>query len=186
MPRLKPLIRTEATGKVRNLLDGVQKKLGSTPNVMLTMANSPAVLEAYLSFSAALARGSLPASLREQIALVVAESNGCDYCLAAHGALGRMAGLSDADIADSRRATSVDLKIEAVLTFAQQVVRERGRVSDADIERLRAAGFNDGYIAEIVANVVVNLFTNYLNHVAETDVDFPEVEALQPSPACAC
>ena len=93
MPRIQALDPASATGRAKELLDGVRRKLGRTPNLMRTMANSPAVLEAYLGFSGALAGGTLPVKLREQIALAVAQVNGCDYCLAAHTAIGKSAGL---------------------------------------------------------------------------------------------
>jgi len=186
MPRLKAVQTTDATGKARELLEGVEKRFGRAPNIMRTMANSPAVLEAYLAFNSALAKGALSAKLREQIALAVGESNQCKYCLAAHAALGKMAGLSEVEIADSRRGASSNGKTQAVLGFARKVVRERGWVGDDDVATLRSAGFDDGGIAEIVATVAVNIFTNYLNHVSETEVDFPEVSELQASAACAC
>ncbi len=185
MPRLKAIEPTEAGANAKQLLDGVQKKLGMTPNLMRTMANSPAVLEAYLGFSSSLGKSSLSPKLREQIALTVGEVNRCQYCLSAHTALGKMAGLGDEEIADSRKGASPDRKTEAVLRFARKVVTERGWVSDDDVASVRAAGLNDGQIAEIVAIVALNLFTNYFNHVAGTEVDFPEVEPAQ-SPACAC
>lgn len=186
MPRLRAVKTSDATGKAGELLKGVEQKLGTAPNIMRTMANSPAVLEAYLAFTSALARGSLSAKLREQIALAVGEANQCKYCLAAHTALGKMAGLSEAEIADSRRGASSHGKTQAALGFARKVVRERGWVGDDDVAALRSAGFDDGGIAEIIATVAVNIFTNYLNHVAETEVDFPEVSELQCSAACAC
>ena len=186
MPRLKAIETAEADPKSKALLDGVQKKLGMTPNLMRTMANSPAVLEAYLGFRNALGAGVLSPKLREQIALTVSESNGCQYCLSGHTALGRMVGLSDEQMADSRRGESPDRKTEAVLKFAGQVVSGRGRVSDDDVASLRAAGVTDAEIAEVVAHVAVNIFSNYFNHVAETEVDFPKVEALGNKPACAC
>ncbi len=186
MPRLKALTTTEADPKAQPLLDGVEKKLRTVPNIMRTMANSPAVLEAYLGFTSALAKGALSAKLREQIALAVGEANGCQYCVAAHAALGRMAGLNDEEVANSRRGSSPDRKTHAALTFSRRVVRERGSVSDDDIASLRSVGFDDGGIAEIVANVAVNIFTNYFNHVAETVVDFPKVEALECTTPCAC
>lgn len=185
MARLKTIAKTEATDAARRLLDGVEKKMGRVPNLMATLANSPAALEAYLGFSNALSKGTLPARLREQLALTVGEANGCQYCLAAHTALGRMAGLADQDIADSRHGVSPDRKTEAVLRFARKVVAERGRVSDEDVESVRAAGAGDDEIAETVATVALNIFTNYFNHVADTEVDFPAVEPAQ-SPACAC
>jgi AhpD family alkylhydroperoxidase len=116
MPRLNAVDPARATAK--DLLAAVKAQLGLTPNMMRTMATSPAVLEGYLSFGTALAGGSLPARLREQIALSVAEANGCDYCLSAHTALGRLAGLKDDEIARSREGASTDPETDAVLRFA--------------------------------------------------------------------
>lgn len=185
MPRLKAVEPTEAGAKAKTLLESVQKKLGMTPNLMRTMAHSPAVLEAYLGFSSTLTGSSLSAKLREQIALTVGEVNRCQYCLSAHTALGKMAGLGDEEIADSRRGASPDRKTEAVLQLARKIVSQRGWVNDDDVTSARDAGVNDGEIAEIVALVALNIFTNYFNHVAGTEVDFPQVEPAQ-SPACAC
>lgn len=178
MQRINAIETAVAAPAARSLLQGVQRKLGMTPNLMRTMAQSPAVLEAYLGFSGSLGKSSLSPKLREQIALTVGEVNACEYCLAAHTALGKMAGLGDEEIADSRRGTSPDRKTEAVLQFARQIVTARGRVSDADVRAVRAAGVNDAEISEIVASVALNIFTNYFNHVAGTEVDFPEVESL--------
>jgi uncharacterized peroxidase-related enzyme len=149
------------------------------------MANSPAVLEAYLGFGNSLGQSSLSPKLREQIALTVGEVNQCGYCLAAHCALGKMAGLGDEEIADSRRGASTDRKTEAILQFARQIVTERGWVSDDDVQSVRAAGVSDTEIAETVATVALNIFTNYFNHVAGTEIDFPEVEPAA-APACNC
>lgn len=185
MPRLEAIEAANAGPKAKALLEGVQKKLGMTPNLMRTMANSPAVLDAYLAFSNSLSPSSLSGKVREQLALTIAEVNRCQYCLAAHTALGKMAGLSDEVIADSRRGKSTDRKTEAMLGFARKVVAERGWVSDADVQSVRGAGVNDAEIAELIAVVAFNIFTNYFNHVAGTEVDFPEVEPAQ-SPLCAC
>lgn len=178
MTRLQALNPQTTTGPAKNLLNGVQAKLGFTPNLLKTMANSPAVLKAYLNFSSALGIGILPAKLREQIALTVAEINECDYCLAAHAAIGKTVGLNDETIQDSRRAQSPDSKEAAVLQFVRKLVIDRGWVNDDDLARIRQAGFSDGEITEIVATVALNLFTNYFNHVAGTEVDFPRVPEL--------
>lgn len=178
MTRLNAIDPAHATGKTRELLDAVNSKLGLTPNVMRTMAASPAVLDAYLQFSGALAQGSLPAKLREQIALTVAQKNECNYCLAAHSAIGKMVGLTAEQIRDSRLGTAIDAKTTAALTLARRIVDTRGELLDADVAAARSAGLNDGAIAEVVANVALNLFTNYFNHVAETEVDFPAAEEL--------
>ena len=180
MQRITGVNPAEAAGKAKQLLDGVQAKLGMTPNLMKTLATAPAALEAYLNFGAALGTGRLDAKFREQIALTVAQANACEYCLSAHSAIGKMVGLKPEEIADSREAHSQDAKREAGLQFAQAIVVERGEVSDEALARAKSAGYTDGEITEIVANVAVNIFTNYFNHVARTDVDFPRVAvALQ-------
>lgn len=176
MPRLPALDPSTTTGKAHELLQAVQSKLGITPNMMRTMANSPAVLQGYLSFSSALGEGALPAKLREQLALAVAQANGCDYCMAAHGTLGKLAGLSPQEISASLRSTASDPKAEAALRFAVALVERRGAATNEDFARVRAAGFGDGEIAEIVAHVALNVLTNYFNTAAQVTVDFPPVE----------
>lgn len=178
MSRIRALDPAQATGKTKKLLDGVAGKLGSVPNLMRTLATSPPVLEGYLGLSGALAAGSLPAQLREQLALAVAEANDCEYCLAAHTLLGKNSGLADDDIAAARRGDAEDTRARAALRFALAVVASRGGVDDADLERVRGAGYADDEIAEIVAHVALNVLTNYFNRVAETEVDFPKVRAL--------
>lgn len=178
MPRLQAVIPETTTGRVRELLDQIQTSLGVTPNLARTLANSPAALEGYLNFGDALRRGLLPAKLREQIALAVAQANDCAYCLAAHTAIGRTEGLSEEAILDSRRGESPNSKDATALQFARKLVSERGRVGDEDLMRLRRSGYSDTEIAEIIANVALHQFTTYFNHVAMTEVDFPKVEAL--------
>lgn len=178
MPRIEPVDSQSAGGKARQLLADVQAEWGMTPNVLLTLANAPAALEAYLGFSNALAGGVLSAELREQIALSVAQANECEYCLAAHSGIGKSLGLSAEAIADARRGTSPDRKVEAVLHFAQEMVARRGWVSEEGLLRARGAGCTDQEIVEIIANVAVSILTNYFNHVAETELDFPRAPPL--------
>jgi len=160
------------------LLAAVQKQLGVTPNLMKLVGHSPAALEGYLSLNGALAKGSLNVQLRERIALTIAEYNACDYCLSAHDYLGRnVAKISDAEINAARHAHSDDPRTDAALQFALRVAQSRGRVSDTELASLRQAGFDDASVIEIVANVAVNVLTNYINNVALTDIDFPEVKA---------
>jgi uncharacterized peroxidase-related enzyme len=176
MSRIQPINDEQATGKVKELLHAVKAKLGITPNMMKTMARSPAVLEAYLNFSGALAGGNLDALLREQIALISAEINGCGYCASAHTAIGNMVGLSEEAISAARRGRSDDAQNEAALRFASIVIVNRGQVSDADVKTVADAGFSEGEIGEIVANVALNIFTNYFNEIAQTEIDFPKVQ----------
>lgn len=180
MSRIGAIDRHHAAEKVGRTFDAIQGKLGIVPNMMRTMAQSPPVLEGYLALSGALSRGLLPAALQEQIALAVAESNGCNYCLSAHTALGRRAGLSDDQLAASREGRAADAKANAALRFALAVLQRRGGVTDEEFTRVRAAGFSDAEIAEIIAHVALNVLTNYFNRAADTEIDFPLVTAEQP------
>ena len=178
MSRIHQIAPESATGTAKELLEAVKGKLGLVPNMTRAMANAPAVLDGYLSLSGALGKGALSAKTREQIALAVGQANGCDYCLAAHSTIGKMVGLTADQILDSRRGTSIDSKTDAIIRLARQVVEKQGRVSDADLADARIAGLDDAAVAEIVANVALNIFTNYFNHVAETDIDFPKAEPI--------
>ncbi len=158
------------------LLDAVHKQLGVIPNLMKLVGNSPAALEGYLALNGALAKGVLSVALRERIALAIAEFNGCEYCVAAHSYLATHVAKIDAlEIDAARNARSNDAKTDAALKFARRVAAERGRVSDADLAALRVAGFDEASVIEIVLNVALNVLTNYINNVAETDIDFPRV-----------
>ncbi len=179
MPRLQAVDPQQASGKAKELLEAVKAKLGRAPNLFRTFANSPAVLDAYLGFNGALAGGALSARVREQIALAVAEANRCEYCLAAHSAIGKTVGLREEEIRDSRRGDSRDSKTAAALQLARAIVETRGVIADHDVQQARNAGLTDGEIAEVVANVALNIFTNYFNHVAATEVDFPKVALTQ-------
>ena len=175
MPRLATVDPATAEPPARALLGKVERALGSTPNMMRAMASSPAVLDAYLQFSGALSKGGLPAAVQEQIALVAAVQNDCGYCLAAHTVLGARAGLSEEDLVAGRRARASDPKVEAALAFAKAVIATKGFVSDEELAAVRAAGYSDGEIGEIVAAVALNTFTNYFNSVGQTTLDFPAV-----------
>lgn len=175
MSRIQPIQNADATGKAKQLLDGVQAKIGMTPNLMKTLAQAPAALEGYLNLSGALSTGLLDAKFREQLALAVAQANSCEYCLSAHTTIGKMVGLKPEEVAASRHSQSANPKQDAGLKFAQTLVINRGIVSDATLDAVRKAGFTDGEITEIVAHVALNTLTNYFNHVAQTEVDFPKV-----------
>ncbi|MEM7052073.1 MAG: peroxidase-related enzyme [Acidobacteriota bacterium] len=183
MSRINPIQPETASAEARQILDQVKAKMGGVPNILGTMAQAPAVAQAYLGFSGALGEGALDAKLRELIALTVAEANNCDYCLAAHSTIGKGAGLSQDQILAGRRAQAEGSREQAALSFARLLVENRGRVTDGEVDGLRAAGFSDGEVLEIVANVALNLFTNYFNHVADPAVDFPVAPPLAAATA---
>jgi uncharacterized peroxidase-related enzyme len=181
MPRIPRPASIETTPEASQpLLLAVKKQLGSVPNLFRLVANCPAALEGYLGLNGALAKGKLDGGTRERIALAIADINNCNYCLAAHSYLAKnLAKLDDAEIAANRNGSSNDRKADAAVRFAVKVATERGHVSDADLEAVRAAGFGDAEIVEIVLHVALNTLTNYVNEVAETDIDFPRVAARE-------
>ncbi len=179
MSRLTIPAREDAPAKSQPFLNAVEKQLGVVPNLFRLVGSSPAALEGYLGLNGALGR-TLDAKTRERIALAVAQANGCDYCLSAHAYLGlNLAKIDDAEIALNRAGHSGDAKADAALIFARKVLDARGRVSDADLAAIRLAGFSEAQVIEIVASVALNVLTNYINNVAETDIDFPIVLAVQ-------
>jgi len=171
-----PATIDDAPAASRPLLEAVKKQLGVAPNLFRLVANSPAALEGYLGLSGALGKGALPAATRERIALTVAEINGCSYCLSAHTYLGKnLAKLDDAEIKANRSGASNDPKADAAVRFAAKVVRERGHVSEDDVRAVKFAGYDDAQLIEIVLHVALNTWTNYINEVTKTDVDFPVI-----------
>jgi uncharacterized peroxidase-related enzyme len=164
----------------RPMLEAVKKQLGTVPNLFRLVATSPAALEGYLGVMGALAKGALPAPTRERIALAVAEVNGCSYCLSAHSYLAKnLAKLDEAEIAANREGGSTDPKADAAVRFAAKVARQRGHVGEDDLRAVKLAGYDDAQVIEIVQHVALNTWTNYINEVAKTDIDFPVVTARQ-------
>lgn len=180
MSRITPLSPNTAEGPAKELLEGVQKKFGMVPNMMGAMAQAPAALRAYLGFSQALATGRLGAALHEQIALAVAGANACGYCASAHTAIGKGAGVAADELGQNLEGKSDDPKTQAALTFARKIVERRGWVSDADVRAFRDAGYSEGDAAEVIASVALNTYTNYFNHIAQVEIDFPKVEVGEP------
>ena len=176
MPRINPIDPAQAQGNAKQLLDGVQQTFGMAPNIMKTMAHSPASLGAYLAFSQAMSGASLPADMREQISLAIAGINNCEYCASAHTAIGGTLGLDVNELTANINGMSRDAKVGAAMKFARAVIDTRGGVEDADLQAVREAGFGDAEIVEIIALVAINIFTNYFNHAAQTELDFPRVE----------
>jgi uncharacterized peroxidase-related enzyme len=158
------------------LLQEIKTAFGTVPNMFRAVANSPAALKSMWGAFGALGSGTLGAKLGEKIAVAVADRDACNYCLAAHTALGKKAGATGDEMAEAQAGRSADPKTAAALAFALKLVEERGQVSDADVQALRAAGFDDGQIVEIIAHVALNLFTNYVNLALDVPVDFPSVK----------
>lgn len=175
MPRLNTIDPATASGQADTLLTAVQGKMGMIPNMTRIMANAPAVLDGYLQLSGALAGGSLDPKLREKLSILAAQQNECGYCLSAHTTVGKMIGVSEDELAASRRAASTDDRHAAALRFAERFIEARGGVSDEALAEIRSAGFSDADIAEIGAHVAASIFTNYFNRLVQPELDFPAV-----------
>lgn len=181
MNRVPLIDRAHATTERQALLDQIHGAFGATPNMFRAVANSPAALQSmWAAFGALGASRTLGAKLGEQIAVAVANRNACEYCLAAHTALGRKAGASADEMAAAQVGQAGDPATQAALRFALQVVEQRGQVDASEVQRLRDAGFSDEAVVEILAHVALNLFTNYVNVAFDVPVDFPAVK-LRPA-----
>jgi len=177
MERLKALDPETATGKSKELFDGIQSKLGMVPNMMRTMGNSPAVLEGYLNLSGALSTGTLGAKTGEILASAIAETNSCEYCAAAHDFIGQnLVKIPAIELESARNGRSQDAKTQAAITFAKTLINKQGKVDAQDVSSVKEAGYTDGEVGEIVAHVALNVFTNYFNNTAGTVVDFPQLQ----------
>ncbi|MGN9812818.1 carboxymuconolactone decarboxylase family protein [Micromonospora sp. BQ11] len=179
MPRVELVDAKTVPAESEAVLKDITSTFGATPAMFRAVANSPAALKMMWAGFGALGEGRLGAKLGEQIAVLVADRNSCEYCLAAHSALGRKAGASAHEMSEAQAGRSQDPRTEAALTFAAKVVENRAHVTDADVEALRTAGFDDEEVVELVAHVALNLFTNYINVALSVPVDFPKVRLLK-------
>ncbi len=178
MSRIQALDPEKTQGKVKELLNTIKAKSGRIPNIFKTMAHSSVALQAYLGLSGAFNDAKLSPKLREQIALVVGEDNQCHYCVSAHSAIGKLVGLTPEEIESGRRARASDPKTNAILQLAKKLSSNRGNITDLELAGVRKAGCSDEEIFEVITAVVLNLFTNYINHVADTAIDFPQAPSL--------
>lgn len=176
MTRINLVDRAGASGPRKEMLDQIHAAFGVTPNMFRAVANSPAALKSMWGAFGALGSGALGAMLGEQIAVAIADRNACNYCLAAHTALGRKAGATAEEMTAAQSGRSSDPRTAAALGFVLKVVENRAQASDDDVAALRKAGFDDEQIVEIMAHIALNLFTNYVNVALDVPVDFPAVK----------
>ena len=175
MPLISPVTSSDAPEQSKKILEAVEKKLGRVPNLVGALAHSPAALRFYLGQVEALSAGSLAPQLREQIALATAGINRCDYCACAHTFAGKALGLTPEELSENLAGRSLNSQTQAALSFATAIVKNQGRLSDESVQAVRAAGYNEAAVVEIIAHVAMNVFTNYFNHIAGTPIDFPLV-----------
>lgn len=175
MPRIHPVPDHDARGRSKELIDSVKMKLGTCPNIYRTLAHSPAALEGVLHLTQSLTGTSISPQDRERIALLSAQLHRCGYCLSAHTFFGGLSGLSEDEIQAARKGEAADTRSQAMLSLAQSIISTQGNVPTASLEAARAANLTEAEIVEIVVVVAMNILTNFFNHVAETEIDFPQV-----------
>lgn len=179
MTRLNQINPATAPEPAASLLNAVTAKFGMAPNLTKVMANQPAALKAYIDFGSALSAGNFDPKTREAIGLTVAGANECDYCASAHSAVSKNLKVDPSEIKSRLNGASSDPKLNALLAFTTAIINKRGRVDETELSAVRASGYTDSDIVELVANIAENIYTNYMNHVADTDVDFPIMSAQQ-------
>ncbi|CAN5152352.1 carboxymuconolactone decarboxylase family protein [soil metagenome] len=186
MQRIHSVEPKTAQGRTKELLDTVQQAFGVIPNTAKVMANSPAVLDSFLAFSTAMGGAKIGTKLHNQVKLNTSETNSCDYCTSILSAVAPSAGLSADDILAGRTGNSEDRRTKAALAFANNMLESRGKVSNQQLAAVRGAGFGDAEIVEIVASVVLGCFTNFLNNMADTELDFPQAEPVEACSTTTC
>jgi len=175
MSRISVVTPETANAEQSQLLGAIQSKLGMVPNFLGVFAHSPQALQAFLGLHAIAGDGQLDAQTRERIALAVAQGNSCEYCLSAHSAIGRKAGLNSAEMVENRKGSSHDAKAAAAVAFAKALNENMGDLTQAEFNGVREAGYSDGEIVEIITHVGMNILTNLLGKVTHVDIDFPKV-----------
>lgn len=178
LSRLPLVDPASATGRTKELLDGIALQMGGVPNFLRALASSPAALEAYLGLNGKLQTGKLDKQIAERVALVLAETNSCQYCVSAHTTLADKAGLSEDEILAARKGGASEPKADAAVRFAKAVVEHRGDVTTAEVQSLREAGFGSDEIVEIISHIALNTLTNDIGKIGQIDIDFPEVALL--------
>ncbi len=176
MSRINTVIKETANAEQQALFDAIQAKLGVVPNFLKILANSPASLRAFLGLHSIANEGRLEPKTRERIALAIAQQNSCEYCVSAHTAIGRKAGLDNAEIKANRAGSSQDAKAAVAVKFARLLVDNMGEVTTAEMTEVREAGYSDAEIVEIITHVAMNIFTNIIGKASHVDIDFPKVD----------
>jgi uncharacterized peroxidase-related enzyme len=178
MSRVKPVNVEEAKGEVKDIYQALEKKMGKVVNIFLNMGNSAATLKGFVNLNDAAGQTSLSPKLREEIALIIGQTNHCQYCLSAHTAIAKGLGINEQDILKARHGESQDPKTQAILKFAKTIVENRGHLSNQDVASLKAAGVDDKELVEVILLIIVNMFSNYFNLITDPKVDFPPAPEL--------
>lgn len=175
MARINLVAVESANLEQKALYDAIHAQLGMIPNFLKAFANSPAALKAFLGLHSIASEGSLDPQTRERIALALAQQNSCAYCLSAHSAIGRKAGLDNAEIEANRAGGSWDRKAAVAVRFARSLLAHMGEITTDELQEMRDAGYSEADIVEVITHVGMNILTNLLGKAGRIDIDFPEI-----------
>ena len=179
MKILKALTPDQVDESTQEVFAAIKQKVGMLPNLYAAMGNSPQLLEGFLTFEATLKSGSFSTKENEAIALAVSQANGCNYCLSAHSAMGKMAGFSESDVIDIRRGVVEDGKLNALISLALELTEKRGKASQEAIDNFLSAGYDHKAFAELIGMVAVRSITNSIFSNGEFEIDFPKAASLE-------
>ena len=154
------------------LLEGAEKSFGFVPNLIGTMAESPAATKGYLTIGQIFDETSFSPTERQLVILSASRYNECHYCMAAHSVVAEMQKVP-ADVIEAIRSDRAiaDPKLEALRAFTTAVVDKRGWVSEGDIGAFLEAGYAKEQILEVILGVSMKTLSNYVNHIAQTPLD---------------
>lgn len=179
MKVLKALKNEQVNDSTQAIFSNIKKKVGKVPNLYAAMGNSPQLLSGFLAFEATLKQGAFSAKENEAIALAVSQTNQCNYCLAAHSAIGKMLGYKENEVQDIRKGFTVDPKLNALLTLATELTEKRGKAAEETINQFLAVGYTPQAFAELIGLVAVRNITNYIYSNGDFKIDFPKAANLE-------
>ncbi len=175
MSRIQVITNDIANAEQQALFDAIKTELGVVPNFLKVFANSPVALRSFLGLYGIAKAGSLDLATRERIALAIAQQNSCEYCLSAHTALGKNAGLSADEISANRAGNSQDAKAAVAVRLARSLMENHGEITTAELIEAREAGYSESDIVEIITHVGLNMLTNMIGKASRIEIDFPKV-----------
>ena len=181
MSRINVVTTEQANEQQLALFKAIEQKLGVVPNFLKVFANSLTALQAFLGLHSIADEGDLDNKTKERIALGLAEQNACQYCVSAHTAIGKSAGLTGDEILSNRAGNSQDAKAAVAVKFSRSLAENNGDVTTAELLEIRNAGYSDAEIVEIITHVGMNLLTNILAKTSRVEIDFPKIELQKAS-----
>lgn len=163
-----------APASAKPLLEQAKKDYGMVPGLYQVMASSPELLQSYFSLHEQFDNTDLTTEERNLVWLAISIENECHYCVPAHTAIAMQQGVSD-DVINALRDNKplADAKLEALRTLTLNLVRNRGRASQEELDAFFAAGFKPRHVLDILVGMAQKTLSNFTNHLADTEIDAP-------------